>query len=101
MKTIIVIPLYNHAATVRSVAEQCLAINTEVLVVDDGSQDNGANNLDGLPLTLLQHTKNLGKGAAIMTAAAEAGRRGATHIVTLDADGQHDPADIPALLARQ
>lgn len=92
---LIVIPLYNHAATVRQVAEQSLAVHSEVLVVDDGSTDGGAGTLAGLPVTVVRHPCNLGKGAAILTAAKEARRLGMTHIVTLDADGQHDPADFP------
>jgi uncharacterized protein (DUF2062 family) len=94
-RLLIVIPLYNHAATVRQVAEQSLAVHPEVLVVDDGSTDGGAGTLDGLPVTVVRHPCNLGKGAAILTAAREARRLGMTHIVTLDADGQHDPADFP------
>lgn len=94
-RLLIVIPLYNHAATVRQVAEQCLAVHPEVLVVDDGSTDGGAGTLAGLPVTVVRHPCNLGKGAAILTAAGEARRLGMTHIVTLDADGQHDPADFP------
>lgn len=101
---LIVIPLYNHAATVRQVAEQALAVHPQVLVVDDGSTDGGAETLDGLPVRLLQHEGNRGKGAAILTAAAEGRRLGMTHIVTIDADGQHDPADfsrfLPAIEAR-
>lgn len=91
---LLVIPLYNHAATVRQVAERCLAIHPDVLVVDDGSTDNGAAALDSLPVSVLRHAQNHGKGAAILTAAAEARRLGMSHIVTIDADGQHDPADF-------
>lgn len=91
---LLVIPLYNHTATVRQVAERCLAIHPDVLVVDDGSTDGGAAALDGLPVNVLRHPQNRGKGAAILTAAAEARRLGMSHIVTIDADGQHDPADF-------
>ena len=94
---LIVIPLYNHGGTVRAVAEACLALHPQVLVVDDGSSDGGAETLAGLPLELLRHERNLGKGAAIMTAAKFAAGRGLTHIATIDADGQHDPADLPRL----
>jgi uncharacterized protein (DUF2062 family) len=92
---LIVIPLYNHAAAVRDVALRALALHQRVLVVDDGSTDGGADTLADLPVTVLRHAVNRGKGAAIMTAAAEARRMGMTHIVTIDADGQHDPADFP------
>jgi glycosyltransferase involved in cell wall biosynthesis len=95
---LIVIPLYNHAATVRDVARRALAVHDRVLVVDDGSTDGGGYTLRGLDVQLVRHEVNRGKGAAIMTAAREAARMGMTHIATIDADGQHDPADLPALL---
>jgi uncharacterized protein (DUF2062 family) len=99
MNILIVIPLYNHAASVGDVAERCLAVHPEVLVVDDGSTDGGADVLAGLPVRVLRHAQNRGKGAAIMTAAAEARRLGMSHVVTIDADGQHDPADFPRFRA--
>lgn len=99
IRLLVVIPLYNHGATVRSVVEKALAVHDQVLVVDDGSTDGGAETLAGLPVTVLRHESNRGKGAAIMTAAREARRRGMTHIATIDADGQHEPADLAGLLA--
>ncbi|NIQ97773.1 MAG: glycosyltransferase family 2 protein, partial [Desulfuromonadales bacterium] len=96
---LIVIPLYNHAASVRQVAEKALAVHDEVLVVDDGSTDGGADALEGLPVRIVRHETNRGKGAAILTAAREAKRLGMTHIVTIDADGQHDPADFERFVA--
>lgn len=95
---LIVIPLYNHAATVREVAKRALAVLPRVLVVDDGSTDGGGDTLGGLDVQLVRHEVNRGKGAAILTAAREAARMGMTHIVTIDADGQHDPGDLCALL---
>jgi uncharacterized protein (DUF2062 family) len=94
---LIVIPVYNHAATLRSVAERAMAFGP-LLVVDDGSSDGGADVLDGLGVEVIRHPVNQGKGAAILTAAARAEELGFTHIVTLDADDQHDPADIPKFL---
>ncbi len=99
VRLLVLIPLYNHAAAVRGVVEACLAVHPEVLVVDDGSNDGGAATLAGLPVRILRHPVNRGKGAAILTAAAEARRLGMTHLATIDADGQHDPADLPKLLA--
>ncbi len=98
LKVLVVIPVYNHAGTLRAVAERTLAVQPDVLVVDDGSTDGGADTLAGLPLTVIRHPRNLGKGAAILTAAREGRRLGMTHLVTLDADGQHDPADLPRFL---
>jgi glycosyltransferase involved in cell wall biosynthesis len=90
----IVIPVYNNPGTVRDVASCALEIHDKVMVVDDGSRDIAADLLIGLNVHVIRHTKNMGKGAAILTGAKEAGRLGMTHIVTIDADGQHDPADF-------
>jgi len=92
---LIVIPVYNHAATLRAVVEKALAVHPEVLVVDDGSSDRPLDTLHGLKVRMASHPLKRGKGAAIMTAARLALRMGMSHIVTLDADGQHDPADFP------
>jgi len=94
MKILIVIPVYNHASTLRSVVLRTLAVHSEVLVVDDGSTDGGCEALVDLDVRIIRHKKNEGKGAAILTGVAEAKRLGMTHIITLDADGQHDPRDI-------
>ncbi len=95
---LVVIPVYNHAATLREVVEGALDAHERVLVVDDGSTDLGGGVLDGLPVRIVRHEKNRGKGAALRTAAHEAQSMGATHIITLDADGQHNPAEIERFL---
>lgn len=92
--TLVVIPVYNHAATLRGVVERALEVHDRVLVVDDGSTDQGADVLEGLPVRVVRHAGNRGKGAALRTAAQKARSMGLTHIITLDADGQHDPAEI-------
>jgi uncharacterized protein (DUF2062 family) len=94
LKFVIVIPVFNHAKTLRDVAKRALKIHDTVMVVDDGSTDGGIDTLEGLDIHVLQHLINRGKGAAILTAAAACRRLNTTHIVTLDADGQHDPADF-------
>lgn len=96
---LIVIPVYNHAATLRQVVERALAVHPEVLVVDDGSGDRPLDTLHGLKVRMAGHPVNQGKGAAIMTAARLARGLGMSHIVTIDADGQHDPADFPRFAA--
>lgn len=96
---LIVIPVYNHAATLRQVVERALAVHPEVLVVDDGSSDRPLDTLHGLKVRMAGHPVNQGKGAAIMTAARLARGLGMSHIVTIDADGQHDPADFPRFAA--
>lgn len=93
---LVVVPVFNHGATLRQVVTQVLAVHEDVLVLDDGSTDNGLEMISGLPVRIHAHRANQGKGAAIRTAADIASSLGATHIVTIDADGQHDPRDLPA-----
>ena len=98
-RVLLVVPVYNHPERLREVIERALAVHSDVCVVDDGSEQDPAPLLQGLPVTLLRHDYNMGKGAAIRSAAAHAEAQGKTHIVTLDADGQHFPEDVPAILS--
>lgn len=96
-----VIPCYNAGARVRPVAEAALRQTPLVWVVDDGSDDGCVAAMADLPLKIIRHASNQGKGHAIL-----AGLRAALEepnveaVVLLDADGQHDPASIPEFAAR-
>jgi len=93
-----IIPVYNHAATVAQVARQALALGYPVLVIDDGSTDETSQRLSEIKgITLLRHSKNEGKGAAIMTGFMAASGV-ADYVVTIDADGQHYPEDALKLM---
>ncbi len=94
----VVIPVYNQPHRLREVVCRCLAVCPRVLVVDDGSDEKVAPSLADLSVEVLRHEVNRGKGTAIRTAAHYLRERGATHMVTLDADGQHDPEDLPRFL---
>ena len=94
----LVIPVYNHREGLRNVVQRALSYCSTVIVVDDGSTDGSADSVEGLPITLVRLPRNGGKGAALQAGAAEAARLGATHMITLDADGQHYPEDIPLFL---
>jgi glycosyltransferase involved in cell wall biosynthesis len=96
---LVAVPLYNHGATVRDVVQRCLKQHQHVVVVDDGSSDGGAHNVADLPVTLLTHEHNRGKGEAILTAADYARDHGFSHLVTIDADAQHHPEDLPLFFA--
>ncbi len=98
-QTAVVIPAYNEAATIRSVAAGALRHDVRVIVVDDGSTDGTGRALDGLPVTVLRQERNRGKAAALWRGMAHAREQGAKQIVTLDGDGQHDPDEIPRLVA--
>ena len=99
MKIYAVIPAYNEASTVRDVAARTLEVLPDVIVVDDGSSDGTAAALQGLGVTLISNPGNLGKGASLWRGFAVALAEGADAVVTLDADAQHRPEDIPRLVA--
>ncbi|MCQ2067866.1 MAG: glycosyltransferase family 2 protein [Bacteroidaceae bacterium] len=94
----VIIPTYNNGDTVAGVVERTLKVCPDVIVVNDGSTDNTQAVLCGLNVTILNHDRNLGKGNALKTGLRYAAGKGFTHAVTLDADGQHYPEDIPVLL---
>ena len=94
VKFVIVIPVYNHAKSLRDVVLKALEVHDTVMVVDDGSTDGGLDTLKGLDIIVLQHPINRGKGAALLTAAKASRRLGMTHMVSIDADGQHNPDDF-------
>lgn len=93
----VVIPVYNHAATLEAVVGKALALEMPVIVVNDGSDVFGLN-LDSPNLSVIHHPRNLGKGAAILSGIRKAREIGCDYVVTVDADGQHDPAEVPKLL---
>lgn len=98
-EAIAIIPAYNEAGTIHRVASRTLRYVERVVVVDDGSTDQTVSSLRELPVTILRHAQNLGKAAALRRGMQYAVAQGAGAIITLDGDGQHDPADIPDLLA--
>jgi len=93
----VVIPAYNEAATIRAVCEGARRHCDRVIVVDDGSTDGTFAKLAGLDVTILRHPVNEGKAAALWRGMSEALADGASGVITLDGDGQHDPAEIPRL----
>lgn len=94
-----VIPAHDEAATIAHVAAGALAMCSDVIVVDDGSTDGTGDALGQLAVQVIRHAENRGKAAALGTGFAAALAGGAEVVVTLDADGQHRPEDIPRLLA--
>ncbi|MBI4775396.1 MAG: glycosyltransferase family 2 protein [Deltaproteobacteria bacterium] len=94
----VLIPVYNNVSTVAGVVEGCLKHLSAAMVVDDGSTDGSGNEAAHYPVILVSHPRNLGKGSAIRTGLEQASRLNWTHVVVLDADGQHDPEDLPNFL---
>lgn len=97
--TYVVIAAFNEAQVIRGVVTEVAAQGYPVVVVDDGSRDETFTHARSPGVTVLRHAVNLGQGAALQTGIEYALRRGARHIVTFDADGQHSVEDIPALVA--
>jgi glycosyltransferase involved in cell wall biosynthesis len=93
-----VIPAFNARASVGDVVEQTCVHIPKVVVVDDGSEDDTAEVARESGAEVLIHPENRGKGAALRTAFEYLASTGWKSVVTLDADGQHLPDDIPALL---
>ncbi len=93
-----VIPAHDEGARVADVVRGA-AVHAPVLVVDDGSTDDTAARAEAAGATVLVQRPNQGKGAALRTGFRHAIGAGYAAALTLDADGQHDPAEIPAFLA--
>jgi len=104
MRPCIVIPVYNHGHGIGPVLEGLRHHHLPVIMVDDGSDDGSDAILrqrvtaDPNRLVLVRRAHNGGKGAAVITGLREAHRRGFSHALQVDADGQHDLADLPAFL---
>lgn len=93
-----VVPVFDEAATLGAVVAAARR-HAPVLVVDDGSRDGSAEVARRAGAEVIRHPRRLGKGQALRTGVAAARARGASHVLTLDGDGQHDPADLGTVLA--
>lgn len=103
MKPCAVVPVYRHVRTVGAVLDALLAADLPCIVVDDGNSGDEAAQLGEVVaarprVELLRQPQNLGKGAAMQAGLRAAAARGYTHALQIDADGQHDTADIPRFL---
>jgi glycosyltransferase involved in cell wall biosynthesis len=99
MRTLTAIPVYNEASHVRQVLAAARRYGPDILVVNDGSSDGTPELLSAEPGILrVDHPTNRGYGAALVSAFAFARARDYDVLVTMDCDGQHEPARIPVLL---
>ncbi len=99
---VVIAPTYNNARTLGGIVDEITAMGFKLIVINDGSTDDTASVLasreSNSNVTILTHPKNRGKAAALRTGFAKATEAGFTHALSIDTDGQHDPAEIPKLI---
>jgi len=98
-RTLVAMPAYNEEAAIAKTVLGARRHADAVLVVDDGSTDATAAIAEALGAIVIRHETNRGYGGALQTIFVTARRLGAQELVIIDADGQHDPGEIPDLLA--
>ncbi|MCG9697833.1 glycosyltransferase family 2 protein [Shewanella sp. Isolate11] len=104
MRLALVIPNYNHRQAIKLTLENLAELNLPCYLINDGSDDETRHLLVELEqqydwVTLIHHPFNRGKGAAVTTGLRAAFADGYSHALQVDADGQHDLDDIPAMIA--
>ncbi|ACB39435.1 glycosyltransferase family 2 protein [Pyrobaculum neutrophilum] len=97
-KTVALIPAYNEEGRIGQVVTATKRYVDLVIVVDDGSKDNTAREAQEAGALVIRHPRNMGKGAAVATLIKAALKADAQYAILIDADGQHNPHDIPRML---
>ena len=104
-KLYVVLPAFNESQVIREVLldlkKELVKISSyqcQIVVIDDGSTDETALKAKKAGVVVLRHLLNRGLGGALGTGLAYAKRRGADILITMDSDGQHDPADISRII---
>jgi glycosyltransferase involved in cell wall biosynthesis len=105
LRTCAIVPTHNHWQAIGGVVEALRSVGLPVLVIDDGSGEPAATAIAALHqpdqgVQVHRLPANQGKGVAVTHGMRLAWQAGYTHAVQIDADGQHDTAALPALLAR-
>jgi glycosyltransferase involved in cell wall biosynthesis len=98
MKVVAVIPAYNEAINIKKILQITNEYVNYVIVVDDGSNDTTFSEASKLATHIIRNSSNKGYGHAVTQGVEKALEIGADYIITLDADGEHNPRDIPRLL---
>ncbi|MFT4343313.1 MAG: glycosyltransferase family 2 protein [Candidatus Woesearchaeota archaeon] len=96
----VIIPAYNEGSRIKPVITETKKYCKNIVVVDDGSRDDTVKVAESTGVTVLKHALNLGKGGALKTGCDYAVTNGAEVLIAMDADGQHEPSEIPALLEK-
>src|ERR1700724_4193590 len=98
-RVVAVIPAFNEASTIAAVVAGVRAHVDDVIVVDDHSADGTGEAAKRAGAIVLRNAANLGYDGSLNAGFAEAAGRGARILLNLDSDGEHDPADVPRLIA--
>lgn len=97
--TVVAIPIFNEAQILDSVLSSVLSVFPNVLCIDDGSSDGSADLVRKRGVRIISHCLNIGQGGALQTAfSIIAMEKQFKYLVTLDADGQHDPLDAKRMI---
>ena len=105
MRFCVVVPHYDHVEQFTSMLDRLVCVNLPIIVVDDASPENAFRQLEEVlegaapGALLIRHTENQGKGGAVMTGLKAAYDAGYSHALQIDADGQHNTADIPRFIS--
>lgn len=99
-KVFVIIPAYNETASINTVLEGLIPYGYSIVVVDDGSAESLLPVIREKKVHFLRHKVNLGQGAALQTGIDYALGKNAEYVVTFDADGQHDAADVQLFIDR-
>jgi glycosyltransferase involved in cell wall biosynthesis len=99
-KIALLIPAYNEEKYIQGVIKSCTSYGMDIIIIDDGSSDSTAEKVRSMiplsenSLKLIVHPENMGKGRALITGFDHIVNNDYTGVITLDADGQHDPDEI-------
>ena len=98
MKICVVIPIHNEERTIGALVKATIAKGLDVIVVNDGSSDSSGADAIKAGAHLIHHPAKKGKGASLKEGFAYALSQGYEGVITMDGDGQHDPADLGQFL---
>lgn len=98
LKVTVVIPAYREEEGIYDLVRSVLAHTPDVVVIDDGSRDNTAARAEEAGAVVLRHNENRGKGEALKTGFRYARDQACDLVITMDADGQHSPDEIPRFI---
>jgi len=100
MNICVIIPAFNEAKNIANIIKRIKSYNLKVLVIDDGSVDNTAEIALNSDVEVIKNKRNLGKGASLIRGFDYALKNNFDAVITMDADGQHLPEDLPKFIQK-